>query len=144
MTNVAYTTLTKVGRMASHGVTLGVTKGLKKGVKLKLFASLHLVIPHFSFPEKMTNSINEKTESTSGSNILINSIPILKNHVRYGSAKEFPTIWDFARLCSFNRLEVMIKKVTFVLRFLLTDKFDLRKKPCQLLKVISRSILNRF
>ena len=44
MTNVALTTLTKVGRMASHGVTLGVTKGVKKGVKLKLIASLHLVI----------------------------------------------------------------------------------------------------
>ena len=44
MTNVALTTLTKVGRMASHGVTLGVTKGVKKGVKLKLIASLHLVL----------------------------------------------------------------------------------------------------
>ena len=31
MTNVALTTLTKAGRMASHGVTLGVTKGVKKG-----------------------------------------------------------------------------------------------------------------
>ena len=44
MTNVELTILTKVGRMASHGVTLGVTKGVKKGVKLKLIASLHLVI----------------------------------------------------------------------------------------------------
>ena len=44
MTNVALTTLTKVGRMASHGVTLGVTKGVKKRVKLKLIASLHLVL----------------------------------------------------------------------------------------------------
>ena len=30
--------------MGSHGVTLGDTKGVKKGVKLKLIASLHLVI----------------------------------------------------------------------------------------------------
>ena len=44
MTNVALTTLTKIGRMASYGVTLDVTKGLKKVVKLKLIASLHLVI----------------------------------------------------------------------------------------------------
>ena len=49
MTNVAYTTLTKVGKMASHGVTLGVTKGVKKGVKLKLIASLHLVIHNALF-----------------------------------------------------------------------------------------------
>ena len=49
MTNVALTTLTKVGRMASHGVTLGVTKGVKKGVKLKLIASLHLVIREIYF-----------------------------------------------------------------------------------------------
>ena len=48
MTNVAYTTLTKVGRMASHGVTLGVIKWVKNGVKLKLIVSLHLVICMFS------------------------------------------------------------------------------------------------
>ena len=30
--------------MASHWVTLGVKKGVKKGVKLKLIASLHLVV----------------------------------------------------------------------------------------------------
>ena len=44
MTNVAYTTLTKVGRRASHGVTLEVIKGVKKGVKLKLIVSLHPVL----------------------------------------------------------------------------------------------------
>ena len=32
-----------------------------------------------------------------------------------GTAKEFRTIWDFARLCSFIRLEVMIKNMIFVL-----------------------------
>ena len=40
MTNVAWTTLTEEVRMESHGATLGVTKG----VKLKLIASLHLVL----------------------------------------------------------------------------------------------------
>ena len=35
--------------------------------------------------------------------------------MRYRSAKEFPPIWDFARLCSFIRLEVMIKNMIFVL-----------------------------
>ena len=44
MTNVAQTTLTEEVRMGNHGVTLGVTKGVTKGVKLKLIASLHLVI----------------------------------------------------------------------------------------------------
>ena len=44
MTNVAQTTLTEEVRMGSHRVTLGVTKGVKKGVKLKLIASLHLVL----------------------------------------------------------------------------------------------------
>ena len=44
MTNVAWNTLTKVGKMVSHGVTLGVTKWVKKWVKPKLIVSLHLVI----------------------------------------------------------------------------------------------------
>ena len=44
MTNVAYTTLTKVERRANHGVTLEVIKGVKKGVKLKLIVSLHPVL----------------------------------------------------------------------------------------------------
>ena len=87
---------------------------------------------------------DEKTVSTSGEDISINSNPIFKNPMRCRSAKEFPTICDLARLCSFNRLEVMIKKMIFVLQFLLTDKFDLYKKPCQLLEVISQSILNRL
>ena len=38
---------------------------------------------------------------TSGGNILIKFKPILKNYMRYRSSKEFPTIWDLARLCSF-------------------------------------------
>ena len=44
-----------------------------------------------------------------------NSPPIFKNYMRSGTAKEFPTIWDFARLSNFIRLEVMIKRMNFVL-----------------------------
>ena len=33
-------------------------------------------------------------------NIKVKSQAILKNHTRFGIAKEFPTIRDFARLCS--------------------------------------------
>ena len=51
MTNVAWNTLTKVGKIVSHGVTLGVIKGGKKGVKLKLIVSLHLVVrPSHALP----------------------------------------------------------------------------------------------
>ena len=42
-------------------------------------------------------------------NILVKSQSILKNDMRSGTAKEFSAIWDFAQLCSFIRLEVMIK-----------------------------------
>ena len=54
-------------------------------------------------------------DSTSGGHILVKSKPIFKNHMRFGSAKKFPPIWDFARLCSFIRLEVRIKNVNSVL-----------------------------
>ena len=40
-------------------------------------------------------------------NIKVKSQAILRNHMRFGIAKEFPTIWDFARLCSFIRLKDM-------------------------------------
>ena len=69
----------------------------------------------------------KKTVSTSGGYISIDSKPNSKNHMRYRSAKEFPTIWDFARLCSFNRLEVMIKKVIFVLHFLWRTNLTYKK-----------------
>ena len=68
--------------------------------------------PHCSrnnvpFRRKWQSRPMKKTVSRSGGNILINSKPILKKHTRYRSEKEFPTIWVFAQLCSFNRLEVM-------------------------------------
>ena len=68
--------------------------------------------PHCSrnnvpFRRKWQSRPMKKTVSRSGDNILINSKPILKKHTRYRSEKEFPTIWVFAQLCSFNRLEVM-------------------------------------
>ena len=68
--------------------------------------------PHCSrnnvpFPRKWQSQPMKKTVSRSGGNISINSKPIFKKHTRYRSEKEFPTIWVFAQLCSFNRLEVM-------------------------------------
>ena len=56
-----------------------------------------------------------RNSSTSGDNISTNPQPIFKNHMRSGIAREFPAIWDFAQLCSFIRLEVMIKNMIFVL-----------------------------
>ena len=56
-----------------------------------------------------------RNSSTSGDNISTNPQPIFKNHMRSGIAREFPAIWDFAQLCSFLRLEVMIKNMIFVL-----------------------------
>ena len=56
MTNVSWTTLTEELRIGSHGVILGVPKGVKKGVKLKLIASLHLVIVTYGYIR--TNSYN--------------------------------------------------------------------------------------
>ena len=62
------------------------------------------------FPE-IEKISHMKNESTSMGNILVKSQPILKNDMRSGTAKEFSAIWDFARLCSFIRSEVMIKNV---------------------------------
>ena len=52
-----------------------------------------------------------KTGSTSGGNILIKSILIFKNYIRFRSGKEFPTIWDFAQLSTVICLVVMIKNI---------------------------------
>ena len=59
--------------------------------------------------------LGKKMDSTSGGHISVKSEPIFKNYMRFGSAKKFPPIWDFARLCSSIRLKVMIKNVIFVL-----------------------------
>ena len=55
--------------------------------------------------------LGKKNESLSGGHISVKSQSILKNYMRFGITKEFPTIWDSAKLCSFIRLEVMIKNV---------------------------------
>ena len=52
-----------------------------------------------------------KNGSPSKGHILVKSQPILKNDMRFGIAKEFPTIWESARLCNFIRLEVVIKNI---------------------------------
>ena len=59
--------------------------------------------------------LGKKMNLTSGSHIVVKCKPIFKNHVRHGSAKQFPTIWDFVRLCSCICLEVTIKNVNSVL-----------------------------
>ena len=58
---------------------------------------------------------SKKEDLTSRGYISAKSQPIFKNHMRSGTAKQFPTIWDFERLCSFIRLKVMIKNMIFVL-----------------------------
>ena len=74
-------------------------------------------VMNFQFYPPMTppSADESKNRSTSRVNISANSQPIFKNHTRTGIAKEFPTIWDFARLSSFICLEVMIKNMNFVL-----------------------------
>ena len=56
-----------------------------------------------------------KKVSTFMGTILDKSHPIFINHMRYQSAIKFPTIWEVEWLCSFIRLEVMIKNVICVL-----------------------------
>ena len=56
-----------------------------------------------------------RNSSTSRDNISTNPQQIFRNHMRSGIAREFPAILDFARICSFIRLEVMIKNMIFVL-----------------------------
>ena len=63
----------------------------------------------------LINMTLDEKDSLFRGHISAKSQPILKNYMRFGIAKEFPTIWDFARLCSFIRLEVVIKNKIFVL-----------------------------
>ena len=52
-----------------------------------------------------------KKESLSRGHISAKSQLILKNYMRFGIAKEFPAIWEFAQLSLFFCLEVTIKNV---------------------------------
>ena len=69
---------------------------------------------YIHFHQNVVYDLGKKHGSPSGGHISVNSQPIIKTDMGFGIANKFPTIWEFAQLCSFICLEVIIKNIKCV------------------------------